>query len=229
MIHLGLPIGSREYTNNNLKEKFKKVERSFFSLYGLGCKPNGLNPFTISEIYKTFCQSILLYGLEIFNFSNATINEINIRQNILIKHSIGLSKFVKTTPLFTALKIKSIRHLVYQHKLCFVRQLYNVTFTRSIYNYLDDFYKSDAPPVDSFFKSYKKIIETCNIQENTLNKRKINEKLFEHFAYQNDGMGMVDTIKTILNRFITHTNNKEQLQLLSIFLSIAIRENYENE
>ncbi len=41
-------------------------------------------------------------------------------------------------------------------------------------------------------------------------------------------MGSVDTIKTILNRFISHTNKKEQLQLLSIFLSIAIRENYEN-
>jgi hypothetical protein len=94
VIHLGLgPIGSREYTNIYLKEKFKKVERSFYSLYSLGCKPNVLNPFTISEIYKIFCQSILLYGLEIFNFSNGTINELNIRQNILIKHSIGLAKF----------------------------------------------------------------------------------------------------------------------------------------
>jgi hypothetical protein len=76
VIHLGLPIGSREYRNNYLKEKFKKVERSFYSLYSLGCKPNELNPFKISEIYKTFCQSILLYGLEIFNFSNGTINII---------------------------------------------------------------------------------------------------------------------------------------------------------
>jgi hypothetical protein len=115
----------------------------------------------------------LLYGLEIFNFSNGTINELNIRQNILIKHSIGLVKFVKTTPLFSALRIKSIKHLVYQHKLCFVRQLYNVIFTRSIFKYLENFYKSDAPPVDSFFKSYKKIIATCGIQENVLNKSKI--------------------------------------------------------
>ncbi len=119
----------------------------------------------------------MLYGLEIFNFSNGTINELNIRQNILIKHSIGLEKFVKTTPLFSALRIKSIKYLVYQHKL---------------------------------------------------NKTKINEKLSEHFTYQNDGMGSVDTIKTILNRFISHRNIKEQLQLSSIFLSIAIRENYEN-
>jgi hypothetical protein len=93
--------------------------------------------------------------------------------------------------------------------LYFVRQLYNVNFTRSIFKYLEDFYKSDALPVDSLFKSYKKIKTTCGIQENVLNKTKINEKLLEHFTYQNDGMGSVDTIKTILNRFISHTNNKE--------------------
>ena len=132
-LHLGLPIGSREFVNSYLKEKFKKVERSFYSLYTLGCKPNGLNPLTIAEIYKTFCQSILLYGFEIFNYSNATINEVNIRQNILIKHSIGLSKYVRTTHLFSALKIKSIKHLIYQHKLSFVRQLFNVNFTRRIF------------------------------------------------------------------------------------------------
>jgi hypothetical protein len=122
----------------------------------------------------------MLYGLEIFNFSNGTINELNIRQNILIMHSIGLVKVFKTT-LFSALRIKSIKHLVNQHKLCFVRQLDNVNFTRSIYKYLADFYKSDAPPVDSFFKNYKKIIATCGIQENALDKTKINEKLSEHF------------------------------------------------
>ena len=44
-------------------------------------------------------------------------------QNILIKNTIGLSKYVRTTPLFTALRIKSIQHLVYQHKLSFVNQL----------------------------------------------------------------------------------------------------------
>jgi hypothetical protein len=146
----------------------------------------------------------LLYGLEIFNFSNGTISELNIRQNLLIKHSIGLAKYVKTTPLFSALRIKSIKHHVYQHKMCFIRQLYNVNFTRSILKYQEDFYKSDAPSVDSFFKSYKKIIATCGIPENALNKTKINEKLSEHFTYQNDGMGSVDTIKTILNRFISH-------------------------
>ena len=63
----------------------------------------------------------MLYGFEIFNYSNSAVNELNIRQNILIKHSIGLSKFVRITPLFMFMRIKSIMHLIYQHKLCFVK------------------------------------------------------------------------------------------------------------
>ena len=145
VIHLGLPIDTRDFVNNHLKEKFKKVERSFYSLNGLGCKPNGLNLFTIADIYKTFCRSIMLYGFEIFNYSNSTVNELNIRQNILIKHSIGLSKFVRTTPLFTALRIKSIMHLIYQHKLYFV--IFNVTSTRGLYYYLEEFYENNTPGV----------------------------------------------------------------------------------
>jgi hypothetical protein len=222
VIHLGLPIGSREFVNNHLKEKFKKVERSFYSLYGLGCKPNGLNPFTIADIYKTFCQSIMLYGFEIFNYSNSAVNELNIRQNILIKHSIGLSKFVRTTPLFTALRIKSIMHLIYQHKLCFVRQIFNVTTTRGFYYYLEEFYKNNTPGVDSFFKYYKKITEICEIEETLIDKNKIKEKLSRYFQYNNDGNGLIDSIRTTLNRFVSHNNSKEQLDIVSMFLAIRI-------
>jgi hypothetical protein len=132
----------------------------------------------------------MLYGFEIFNYSNSAVNELNIRQNILIKHSIGLSKFVRTTPLFTALRIKSIMHLIYQHKLCFVRQIFNVTTTRGFYYYLEEFYKNNTPGVDSFFKYYKKITEICEIEETLIDKNKIKEKLSRYFQYNNDGNGL---------------------------------------
>ncbi len=41
-----------------------KVERAFYSLYGIGCKPHALNPKTIAFLYKQFCQSIFRYGLD---------------------------------------------------------------------------------------------------------------------------------------------------------------------
>ena len=62
---------------------------------------------------------------------------------------------LKTTPLFTSLRIKSIQHLVYQHKLSFVNQLNNIDLTKQIYEYLNNFFRFENAQTDSFFKSIK--------------------------------------------------------------------------
>jgi hypothetical protein len=69
---------------NLLKGKLEKEERSFYSLYMLGCRRNGLDPFIISEFFKTINKLILLYGFEVLCYPMKTINKV-IRQNILIK------------------------------------------------------------------------------------------------------------------------------------------------
>ena len=91
--------------------------------------------------------------------------------------------------------------------------------------YLNEFYKTNTSSVESFFKVYKNITEVCDINEGVVSKLQINEKLFEYFKYGNDGMGMVDSIRTVLNRFANETNNNVELQLLSIFLSVTIPSN----
>ena len=75
----------------------------------------------------------MLYGFEVLNYSAATVNELNVRQNILIKNTMGLSKYVKTTSLFYVLRIKSVLQLIHQHKLSFVRQLHKVDFKTKIF------------------------------------------------------------------------------------------------
>ena len=64
IIHLGLPIGNQQHIEDFFNAKFRKVERSHYSLYSLGCNKNGLNFFLISNIYKKFSQPIFYYGLE---------------------------------------------------------------------------------------------------------------------------------------------------------------------
>ena len=82
-----------------------------------------MNPFIISKTYKKFCQSIIFYGFETCYLSRSNLKELNIRQNILIKNSLGLTKFVRTTPLLTALEIKSIEELYFKHKILLFEQL----------------------------------------------------------------------------------------------------------
>jgi hypothetical protein len=97
-----------------------------------------------------------------------------------------------------------------------------VTLTRGLYYYLEEFYKNNTPGVDSFFKYYKKIKEMCEIEETLTDKNKIKEKLSRYFHYNNDGNGLIDSIRTTLNRFVSYNNRKEQLDILSMFLAIRI-------
>jgi hypothetical protein len=55
-IYLGLPVGEDNFVMNYFEEKMSKVEKSFYSLRGLGCKPSDSNPKTIAFLFKQFCQ-----------------------------------------------------------------------------------------------------------------------------------------------------------------------------
>ena len=107
LIHLGPPIGNQKHIEEFFCEKFKKVEKSFYSLSSVGCNSKGLNYFIVSNIYKKFCQSIFYYGLETNYFRKDCLKKLDLRQSIFIKNIFGLSKYSKTTPLLKALNIKS--------------------------------------------------------------------------------------------------------------------------
>ena len=71
LIYLGLPIGDVQFKETLIQDKFKKCEKSFYSLYGLGCKPNALNPITIALIYKKYCQflKIIIKSLRSYSWN----------------------------------------------------------------------------------------------------------------------------------------------------------------
>ena len=176
----------------------------------------------MAALYKTFSQSIMLFGFEVLNYSVATMNELNVRQNIFIKNTIGLSKYVKTKPLFNALKIKSMQQLIYQHKLSFVRQLHKVDFTKQIFEYLSNKYSDEAIPKDSFFCSYNKIISKCGLELNKIfSKTEINKNLNKYFGFENDRYGLVDSITTVLERFDHYREDGLALLLLSNLLAVT--------
>jgi hypothetical protein len=120
LTHLGLPIGNQIHVENFFSDKFKKVEKSFYSLYSLGCNSNGLNFHIISKIYKNFSQSIFYYGLETNFIGKECLNKLNIRQNILLKNIFGLSKYSRSRAMMNILKIKTINQLYEEYKILFL-------------------------------------------------------------------------------------------------------------
>jgi hypothetical protein len=47
--YLGLPLSVNQ-SYDFFDDKMKKVEKAFYSLYGLGCKPRHLSPFSVTFI-----------------------------------------------------------------------------------------------------------------------------------------------------------------------------------
>ena len=152
LVHLGLPIGKQNHVEDFFGEKFRKVERSFYSLHSFGCNNYCLNYYLISSIYKKFSQSIFYYGLETNFIRKQFLNKINIRQNILLKNTFGLTKFSRSRPLMSILKIKSINQLYEEYKILFIKQLKRNTFTKEIFEVLRIKYNlNNKPPKESYF------------------------------------------------------------------------------
>ncbi|CAF0881458.1 unnamed protein product [Brachionus calyciflorus] len=105
--YLGLPIGSCLFISEFIEEKWKKVERIFYSLYGLGCKPKFSNPYLIGFLFKQYCQSISKHVLDNILIPSS-LNELDTRQNLLLKRIFGLKKFTHISPLYEAFKIESL-------------------------------------------------------------------------------------------------------------------------
>jgi hypothetical protein len=156
LTYLGLPI-SKKPTQDYFDEKMRRVEKAFFSLYGLGCKPKHLSPNSISFIYKQYCQSIFRYGLECLYISKSKLNEYNTRQNILLKQSIGISKYALSTPLLNVLKVEKINEIYFKHKFYFYKQIMSNNLTKSIFLDLSSWYLGKKISKHSFLKQIQEV------------------------------------------------------------------------
>jgi hypothetical protein len=158
--YLGLVINKKKDYTEFFDAKFRKVEKSFYSLYGLGCRPKHLHPKSTAFVYKQYCQSTFTYGLECLYLSAQKINEYNIRQNIMLKQSIGLSKYALSTPLLNVLKIQKISELYFKYKLIFYKQIMANSLTKKVFYALENLYKDKNIPKFSFLKQ----INLVNLQ-----------------------------------------------------------------
>ena len=196
-IYLGFPIGTNDFVNEFIENKFKKVEKSFYSLYTYGCKPNGLSPFTIAFIYKQYCQSIFKYALELIFMSKKHLQMLNIRQNILIKRSIGLSKFVKTTPLFNCLKIDSIEQLYLKHKVYMYKQIKLNIISNAIFLKLKSLYDQKVLLKENSFFGQLEDVKKITGTEGDLNPN-VTLKLIQDLV-KCENAGLLDSVKYMVN------------------------------
>ena len=206
LIHLGLPIGNQKHVEEFFCENFKKVERSFYSLYSLGCNNYGLNFHIIASIYKKFSQSIFYYGLETNYIRKQCLNNINIRQNTLLKNTFGISKFSRSKCLLNVLKIKSINQLYEEYKILFIKQLRRNNLTKQIFEALQVVYNVPSKiPRESYFSIINSI---CNKYDIIIDINMNHKMLKENINIINENyIGQKETILNELRRIIQKTGS----------------------
>ena len=205
MIYLGLPLGDEKFISDFFSKNMNKCERSFYSLYGLGCRPHSLKPSSIAFIYKQYCQSIFRSGLDMLYINSSNLKAFNIRQSILIKRSIGISKYSKTTPLIEALKIQSIQELYTRHKIYFYKQIQKNELTNDVFNYLKSFYSTQInAPKSSFVNQLEIVDKIVNIANCHMKQKATLEKIEKIFSLSNQGV--IDSIKFIFYQFFENRN-----------------------
>ena len=223
-IYLGLPIGDLAFCNKYYDEKIRKVEKSLFSLQGLGCKPHHLKNTTKVIIYKTFCQSILRYPLDIVHLPTYKLKEYDSRQSILLKHLLGLGKYCKTSPLLEAIHIESVSRIYFKHKIFMLKQIKQNKLCTDIFEFLKCHYNSFKSPVNSFFNQLAVVSKVIDIQCNFSNLKSSIQLLNVKFSFKIKGL--TDSIKSILYKMNNVTFYSSEyfflLNLLNNFL------NYEN-
>ena len=110
--------------------------RAFYSLNGIGCRAGGLAPATTTFIYRTYCQPIVTYGMEMLHISKSSLKRYDSQQSTLIKNAVGFSKYLHSSTLLRALDVNTIVHTYYRMKFIFMRQLMGNHFTTRIIEYL---------------------------------------------------------------------------------------------
>jgi hypothetical protein len=158
--YLGLEFNAKLDMSSFFIKKFQNVKNSFFSLNSFGFKQGGVNPFLQIFVYKSFCVSRILYGLEIMNLNKKTLKTINIGQNDIVRYITGLSRNSHISNTLKILKLFSINDLYYYMKLIFVKNLKSNYLCTSIFKYLlISNYKTNTL---SFIKEFKILCERLN-------------------------------------------------------------------
>jgi hypothetical protein len=87
-------------------------------------------------LYKSFCITRLLNGLEIISINKKTLNKLNVSKNNIIRYITGLSKNSHISNTRKILRILSINNLYDYMKLIFVKNLRNSKICVRIFNHL---------------------------------------------------------------------------------------------
>ena len=126
MYILGVALNNNLKNSNPVNDCVQKWYRYFYSLRNVGFSYPGVHSDAKSNMWKTICQPVLLYGSNCINLSSTDIKTMETRQRKMIKESLGLSKYSRNTNLLQAQNINKVSHNIIHNTLSLWNRLFCV-------------------------------------------------------------------------------------------------------
>ena len=218
--YLGLIINKNNDGNEPTLDKYRCVEKSFFSLNSFGIKPPGINPFMKAFIYNSYCLPKCTYGMGIFNLSKKTIKTINVAQNNLFRYALGIPYKTHISLIMKALNIVDANTLYYSQICILVKLLHRHNYTKSLLmSCLDNPSNSNLDLYDDI----KCISNLLNIDVRTVIEYpdKTRDLLIANYLDCADDQHSIERIKMLLNDYSIE-NKRILIQLSKINYTVNI-------
>jgi hypothetical protein len=207
--YLGAIIGNN-YNQSHVSKRVKSCRRSFYNLQSAGLCNNGVKPKVASYLWSSALQPMLLYANHCFNLHKYQLLEYTRIQSKLVKASIGLSKFLRSTPLICALRINSIGALYDVNSV----KLYHSIITSSTRGRNFDFHRIRKN--DNCITLDKRVAKICNVNKFSNVRILMNDdyrkdciKKINAFPVQD---GLIDSCQMLLKHYTN--DDKAMLKLL---------------
>lgn len=202
----------------------RSVEKSMFSLYPLGCKPKLMKPSTTVFLYKQFCQSIFRYHLDVVLINVSKLKELDTRQNILIKRTIGINKYSLCKSLNEAVRLESISKIYFKHKIFFLKQIKNNEVCSNLFKSLRQENELKFRRDDSSFVKQLSIIER-EIKIDVLDySNDLTLELIDNL-FKCNNQGLIDSIKYYIFLIENQMDNGQDYYYLFYELNFLLKFN----
>jgi hypothetical protein len=198
----------------HVKTRISNCRKAFYSLQGAGMCSNGVEPDIISYLWKTAIQPILLYGGECFQQRRKNLSDMVKLQSRLIKTSLGLKKYLRSTPLLSALYISNIDSTINAQNLqLFNSVMGNSARARKFYCYI----LKNLSKISCQTTLLHRVISICDnrtfgIVKTIFSRSSVRTlcKSMKRQGFFNEGL--VDSCRQLLRQF--SPNNRNLLEML---------------
>ena len=193
--------GSAEHVD----QRIRAAKNAHRSLQAAGLHANGLDPLAAMHVYSLVVQPCLNYGAHAIDLSTTELRALDTTHSNLIKWSLGLSKFCRSTPLLRALGVQRIPAMrdhqsVNLLKRCLAGSSAASTFYWSLIHNRD-------------IDVTRTLVNKLNLVDNSISRVLFGNTRRLFYDIDNDGLS--DSV-----RFLLHNMNNDNFRILQNILYV---------